>query len=232
MRHDREWKKNNGVFAVFIWFLLVYLKKKNHFQLYYTLSIIHFISSIIHPLNFSHVSLFSQLQDREDQVQPAVAWRVVYCSCRSRSASAFQNSTACPCTCSPFPMTLGRTSGDQHVQKFRPRVTVAGRPIFFLGYCSLRSPPPPPFPDCHISYSNFRTFLTEKVYRGGPLHHSLHTSLLTLGDNMTQKELDFLDSQDFMSSGAGFVYNPRHTPPQSQDAAGLDMGLYDHNSLT
>ena len=33
-----------------------------------------------------------------------------------------------------------------------------------------------------------------------------------------------------MSSGAGFVYNPRHTPPQSQDAAGLDMGLYDHRS--
>ena len=47
---------------------------------------------------------------------------------------------------------------------------------------------------------------------------------------MTQKELDFLDSQDFMSSGAGFVYNPRHTSPQSQDAAGLDMGLYDHRS--
>lgn len=54
--------------------------------------------------------------------------------------------------------------------------------------------------------------------------------MFTLRDNMTQKELDFLDSQDFMSSGAGFVYNPRHTPPQSQDAAGLDMGLYDHRS--
>ena len=30
------------------------------------------------------------------------------------------------CSCSSFPTTLGRTSGDQHVHNFRPRVTAAG----------------------------------------------------------------------------------------------------------
>ena len=48
--------------------------------------------------------------------------------------------------------------------------------------------------------------------------------MLSLRDNIALKELNFLDSC------AGFIYNPRHTPPQYQDCAGLDIGLYDHRS--
>lgn len=65
-----------------------------------------------------------------------------------------------------------------------------------------------------------------KEKMGGPFFHLLHISMLNISGNMTSKELDFLHSQDFMSNGAGFVYNSRHTPQHSQDPAGPDMHLY------